>query len=392
MWAEAGENPAQAQIEDIDTVSLMTVHKAKGLEFAAVFVAGLEAGRFPSRNRSDPIEVPVELIKEELPSGNEHLQEERRLFYVALTRAKQFLYLTYADDIGGLRKRKMSGFCAETGLPVYDISPHTDPLIKLTRPTVVRPQPLKEGKFKIDKLSYSQIDTFDLCPQKYKYRYLLRIPAPPHHSLSFGRTVHQTLYEFHLAKLNGHPVSKAELEAGFTRNFIDEGYDNQEHKELRFQAGLQAMRDYYAAHSDQLGQPIMLEQAFTLRLDSALITGKIDRIDRQGDTYEIIDYKTGSLKKQKDIDKDEQLTMYVLAANSVLNLPITQASLYFIEHQGQKMTTLRTPEDIDKAKVKLEKKIDTIQASDFPAKPNAVKCGFCEFASICPAASKKSAP
>ena len=97
LWLEAGENPGQAQIEDIDTISLMTIHAAKGLEFDAVFIGSLVAGRFPTYNRKDKIEVPDELIKETLPVGDEHIGEERRLFYVGLTRAKRYLYLTYAE-------------------------------------------------------------------------------------------------------------------------------------------------------------------------------------------------------------------------------------------------------------------------------------------------------
>ena len=76
MVIEAGENPAQAEIEDIDTINLMTVHSSKGLEFPVVFMVNLISGRFPTRNRKDTIEVPEDLIKETLPTGDEHLQEE----------------------------------------------------------------------------------------------------------------------------------------------------------------------------------------------------------------------------------------------------------------------------------------------------------------------------
>jgi len=81
---EAGENPAQAQFEDIDTVSLMTVHSAKGLEFPVVFVVNCVGDRFPTRRRGDPIKVPENITKENLPQGNSHLQEERRLFLCCL--------------------------------------------------------------------------------------------------------------------------------------------------------------------------------------------------------------------------------------------------------------------------------------------------------------------
>ena len=126
----SGENPATAQIDpDLDAVNILTVHSAKGLEFKAVFLVNLVSDRFPVRDRSEPIPLPDKLIKETLPLGDFHLQEERRLFYVGITRAKEYLYLTYARDYGGKRTRKVSPFVLETldiaqveGMPVKSSS------------------------------------------------------------------------------------------------------------------------------------------------------------------------------------------------------------------------------------------------------------------------------
>jgi RecB family exonuclease len=136
---------------------------------------------------------------------------------------------------------------------------------------------------------------------------------------------------------------------------------------------------------------LLLEQSFRLKLDTATLIGKIDRIDTRSDnSLEIIDYKTGEQKKrdQKKVDKDNQLTIYALAAKEVLKLPIQTMSLYYIEG-GEKLTTTRTNEELNKAKTKLEGQIHTMQSSNFPAKPDPVKCGFCEYQSLCPFASKK---
>src|SRR5439155_18089340 len=111
---DAGEDPAVAEA-DVETpaVRVMTVHKAKGLEFPVVFLVGLVQDRFPLRRRGDLLEMPDALVKEPLPSGDFHLQEERRLFYVGMTRARRFLYLTSARDYGGARQRKVSQFVLE---------------------------------------------------------------------------------------------------------------------------------------------------------------------------------------------------------------------------------------------------------------------------------------
>jgi DNA helicase II / ATP-dependent DNA helicase PcrA len=391
LWLEAGENPGQAQIEDIDTITLLTIHSAKGLEFEAVFVCSLITGRFPTTNRRDPIMVPNELIKETLPTGDEHIGEERRLFYVALTRAKQYLYLTFSKDIGGVRKRHPSGFLTETGLPHQTITPPTEPLpLQLVPAIDPKVRFIKQGQYVIDKVSYSQIDTFKACPLKYKYRYLLQIPAKPHHSLSFGRTIHSTLHQFHASEMQGKNLSLEELLSLYDQNFIEDGYDSSEHKKQRYDSGKQALTRYYHAYQKALGKPQLLEQAFRLKLNGVTLVGKIDRIDtNQAGEYEIVDYKTGTHKDQKKVDKDDQLTLYTLAAKEALGLDIQNASLYFLENGGHKVTTTRTPEQVAKAREKLLKDIDVMQTSEFPAKPDPVKCGFCEFSSLCPFAATK---
>jgi DNA helicase II / ATP-dependent DNA helicase PcrA len=170
LWMEAGENPGQAQIEDIDTVSLMTIHAAKGLEFKAVFMGSLVSGRFPSSNRKDPIEIPEELIKEPLIEGSVHLQEERRLFYVGMTRAKRHLYLTHAKNYGGNSIRKTSGFVTETGLSPLAANHPSVQLSLLSEESSPAPAYIREGKYQITKLSYSKLNTFKQCPLKFKYR------------------------------------------------------------------------------------------------------------------------------------------------------------------------------------------------------------------------------
>ena len=108
---EAGDDPATADPDpDVDAVHVMTVHKAKGLEFPVVFLPGLVVDRFPARSRREPLAMPVELVDEVLPEGDGHLQEERRLFYVAMTRARDELILSHATEGAGGRVRRISPF------------------------------------------------------------------------------------------------------------------------------------------------------------------------------------------------------------------------------------------------------------------------------------------
>ena len=114
LLGEVGDNPATSEAElDEDAVNVLTVHKAKGLEFGTVFLVGLIEDRFPGRERRERIPVPEGVLKETLPGRENYLQEERRLFYVAMTRARRALYLTWARDYGVRRLKKVSPFVLE---------------------------------------------------------------------------------------------------------------------------------------------------------------------------------------------------------------------------------------------------------------------------------------
>ena len=111
LLREAGDDPAVAEADpDEDAVSVLTVHKAKGLQFPVVFLVSCVEQKFPVKRRTDPLELPAELVEEGLGGVDAHLHEERRLFYGGMTRAKEELVLTSAGDYGTARIRKLSRF------------------------------------------------------------------------------------------------------------------------------------------------------------------------------------------------------------------------------------------------------------------------------------------
>lgn len=388
MIIEAGENPAQAVIEDIDTINLLTVHSAKGLEFPVVFLVNLVSDRFPTRDRRDPIPIPDELIKETLPEGDFHIEEERRLFYVGSTRAKRYLFLTYAKNYGGKKEKRPSGFIEELGvkIPKADVKKEGGRLELLG----LRPEARPIRKFSKEKLpvpqfiSYSQLNYFKTCELKYKYKYVLGIPTPPHHALTFGQTIHNTLRDFHKM---AEPKLQDLLDL-YKKHFIQEGYDSPEHRIKRFEQGKRFLKKYFKVHKKRFGKPIHLEKKFRLKINNKPLIGVIDRVDKITNGYEIVDYKTGSAKDQKAVNKDEQLTIYALGAGRVLGVTPKKLSLYFIE-EDKKVSTKRTGKEIQDMREEIAEKINEIEKSDFKAKPG-FWCKFCEFSKICPWAFKES--
>ena len=386
---EAGDNSAQAELEDIDTVNLMTVHASKGLEYPIVFMVNLVSDRFPTRNKGDVIDVPNELIKETLPSGDEHIQEERRLFYVGMTRAKKYLYLTLAKNYGGKREKVPSGFLQEVGLKMEYVGKVADEkaggqdsLFGVTS-AFRDPQAVNVANLVPQTMSYTQIDTYNACPLKYKYSYILRIPTLPNYALSFGTTMHETLKEFHTKRMFGKNVSLEDLYEIYERKWIPLGYDDEKHRAERFESGKRVLEEYYNKHAAGKDNIEALEKSFNLRIGGTNFFGRIDRIDNlDSGGVEIIDYKTGTAKAQKDVDRDAQVTIYAMAAKEALGLKPDLLTLYFLE-SGEKISTTRTQEDLVKQKEKIVETVENIKKGQFEANPT-IQCGWCDYKDICP--------
>ncbi len=397
LMIEAGDNPAQAEIEDIDTVSLSTVHAAKGLEYQAVFMVNLVSGRFPSREREDLIEIPSDVIKETLPAGDEHLQEERRLFYVAMTRAKRYLFLTYAKNYGGKRDAIRSGFLEETGILVtgqnkVGLLPNGQrgQLSMFGSDSAYRKISRCVKSFNLDYVNYTQISTYQTCPFKYKFAYVLNVPGQPSYVLAFGNTIHNTLRDFHRENRLGHKQVTFErfLEL-YKKHWDDTGYIDARHRKNRFDSGVEILRSYYDKEKDLDKNILELEKTVHLKLAGVEFSGRVDRIDRLGGKrVEIIDYKTGKLKEQKEVDKDLQTSLYAWAVRESLGFEPEVLSLYFIEDL-QKVSSRKSLDQIKEQVTEAEGVVETMKSGSFPPTPGK-HCEWCDYNGLCPYAQKNS--
>ncbi|MFH1098483.1 MAG: UvrD-helicase domain-containing protein [Candidatus Uhrbacteria bacterium] len=228
MEREAGDTgalPADPN-EGPEAVKVLTVHAAKGLEFRYVFIVNLVEQRFPATDRSEPMAIPDALVKVIVPPGDIHIEEERRLGYVACTRAKEGLFLSYADDYGGKRMRKASRFIEELGIP---LSRHSEERgdeesrkmvgggnrvrslasLGMTSRAIMPPTHALPAK-----LSFTQLRAYRTCPWQYHYAHVLRIPLRGRWTLSFGQTMHLTLQHFFDRVLERSSVQQSDLFTG----------------------------------------------------------------------------------------------------------------------------------------------------------------------------------
>lgn len=404
LLTELGESPLSADTDwnNVDAVNLLSVHSSKGLEFPVVFLVNLVTQRFPSTERKEQIPLPESLIKEVLPQGDYHVQEERRLFYVGMTRARDYLYLTAADYYGdGKREKKLSQFIFEAlgdGAVSSEIKGNQGKqlsFLEYADSDIPLHPSVTTNRFHLDYISYSQIDTFRTCPLHYKMRYIVKLPEAPSAALSFGMSVHDALKHFYTRVQQGEKIGKDSLLQILDTDWKSDGYHSKSHEDKMKMKGRQYLTAYYDKHFHPQVIPVALEHNFIFPVKSTdgtdwvKLGGRIDRVDRLSDgRIEIVDYKTGAnIPTQKEVDKDLQLTFYALAATTLQEFPYAKKpeevvlSLYYFEEQ-LKIQTVRTAEQLSEAKEEIFKWKKQIEESDFKC-THGYFCQNCEFKMFC---------
>lgn len=387
---EVGEDPAPAVLlEGPEAVKMMTVHGAKGLEFTHVFIVQCVEKRFPTVERQDAIPLPDDLVREIVLEGNEHLEEERRLFYVAMTRAKSSLTFTYAKDYGGVRAKKPSRFLYELGMVEKEVAAKVSQAPMPVGASSKQAPSTSSLAYAIPaRFSFTQLKAFATCPKQYWYGHVLHIPVVGKFTYSFGKTVHATLKQFYEGLKNGVQPTQKEVLRLYRLNWIDDWYDNKKQEEERKKRGADALKKFFVAEKASFKRlPLALEQGFKIRIGTHTIKGAIDRIDplgKKGDTrVEIIDYKTGNVPKSRASKSDlDQLVIYAIAVKEVMQLQPEKLTYYYLE-EGEKVSRDVSETDVEQTKTLALNLIEKIQSSTFAATPEKMKCSFCDFREIC---------
>jgi DNA helicase II / ATP-dependent DNA helicase PcrA len=396
-----------------DAVQLMTVHAAKGLEFPHVFILRLSRNDFPSGPRRPQFEFPPELMKEEQPKADFHKQEERRLFYVALTRAQKRLTLStivaarkkpspFLEDI--LANAKIQKADVAQSAPKVDVPPSEEiagPAPAPADPTRLfpatadntrayshvalwakayhppRPEPLQ--------LSASAIDAYERCPMKYMFQYGWNIRGGPSAQLMFGNVMHTTIREFVAEARKKRRVPLEELFAIYEREWSSAGFPDEYQEQEYRKAGREQLEAFHRSFTAHPPDALYQEKPFELPLEhNIVVTGRIDQVNRlSGRKVEIVDYKTGKVRDAKKAGEDIQLSIYAMAARDVLDLEPERLVFYYLVN-NEAVATTRDAKSLKAAKEKIAEVADQIRAGEFPAKPGFM-CSYCDFKPLCPA-------
>jgi len=233
------------------------------------------------------------------------------------------------------------------------------------------------------RLSYSSINTYETCPAKFKFQYEDRVPQAPSPALAFGDSLHRALHLFHERPVPV-PPSLDELHEMLEISWNPVGFATESEERMYRDHGRQVLSQYHAENAPAYRIPAALEFRFTIEVEGVELSGVIDRMDRiPGGGYEIIDYKTNRrLPPQARIDRDLQLSVYHLAAQQVWGIEPERLTLYYLL-PGQRMTTARTPADVDELRRRIAIVAERVAAGKFEPRQNPL-CDWCDYQPLCP--------
>ena len=390
------------EVAGLNSVRIMTVHAAKGLEWPVVFLPRISSRVFPSnmRTRGPDTFLRSELFDPKTYAGGD--DGERRLWYVALTRCAKFLNVSSLDR----RNNRPTNYFGDLDHDCISRNGQ-DP----TPRKIVKPEPPTDAE--LLPTTYTDLATFWRCEYEYKLRSMMDFSPGVGEQFGYGQQLHNILAEIHSRAIEGDPISESEI-----RSLVNERFH------LRYTRGrpFEAMRDaaasglerYVKKFGDELLNARAVEKPFELiDADSgALISGVVDLLER-GEPEEgpskreivgLVDFKAkqiGSKEEYNEIAKTvaDQLQLYALGVRYALSKEPHHAAAHVISHKDLPDTLKnagvdeRIPIDVsEQARSRVQKKVGkavgdirrSLQKDEF--KRTGVKnkkCGTCDFRVFC---------
>lgn len=411
--------------QDLDiksqAVSLSTVHKAKGKEWEHVFIVKAVDNKWGNNQTRDLIKLPPSILTNTKILKKEKNEDERRLFYVALTRAKKQIFITYSE-------RYLTGNYLKEVVPTMFLTE-----IPQKFQTIIEPRLAKEAQkvlqqflqppvhplstieekdwltalVKDFRLSATALNTYLTCPYKFKLNVLVRVPRAKADYFAFGSAVHKALEMFHRSfiKEDKYPAKDylvRQFEAALKKeSLLPSSYQD------RLKQGRQILSAYYDYYQDEFRKPLFVERFFGYGwiktfLDDIPLTGKIDRIDlidQSDKTVRVVDYKTGAAKtrnqilgktKEANLDYFRQLVFYKLLATLDKNFPLTvkETMLDFVEPSKKtgkfkQEKFLITTDEVDVLKQTIRDVMKEIRSLNFSRTSDFSRCLDCEYLHHC---------
>ncbi|MDQ6855560.1 MAG: ATP-dependent helicase [Candidatus Dormibacteraeota bacterium] len=369
-----------------DGVMLLTAHSAKGLEWPVVILSGCVESRWPGRFTVSPsaLALPAALVPELPPPGDAVIDEERRLFYVAATRARDRLVLSRARRYPrSFKDEAPSPFLA----PVATAGDTWSREVPTAAP--LRPRPARAaGRRGAERLSVgvSDIRVFKQCPRRFEYRHRYRMPVRDSLQSWFGTLMHVVLQNAAMRRIAGEEIGAETVAAIWNSAWTTARGPKGSHPELR-DLGEQQLRRYVASDAWRNASVAAVEETFSLALDHADVRGRWDRLDTDaGGGTTVVDYKTGPARDEEQLRRDIQVRAYAVAVSRRERRDDVAVELHHLQ-TGEVTRVPFTRDQLDTSyrflSVTARDMANAWRDGDFPPHPSTWNCPRCEYRTVC---------
>jgi DNA helicase-2/ATP-dependent DNA helicase PcrA len=368
-----------------DAVRIMTIHKAKGLQWPVVAVPGLVESRFPSKTSpQDPRRkkrkdwwdlIPLDAVVD----GARYqgvLDDERRLFYVAITRSQKHLLLSFSPSPEFSFWRTPSQFfrwaSTQPEVSAVDVSP--------------RERLAPEGRHGVAnvRLDFSTIKSLFECPQRFQLQAVYGFSAPPEAAQGFGAALHDALAEVHRRAREGHRCTADEVPA-LVADHLRLPFATPEVAEQRRVQAERMLTRYLASRGDTLDAVEFVEQAIELPMgDGVTVSGRIDLVVRRKDgRASIVDLKS-SAHAQSELQTQAQLHLYALGYRALTGRDAKAVEVWELDHDTR---DARPVDDamLDGIRATALEAAAMLREGRFPPAAEASRCSRCAMRALCPA-------
>lgn len=420
----------QTELEETaeeNSVKIMTIHQSKGKEAKAVFLCDMSERHLPLNPSTKSLQVPEELCSGFTPEKDEkkaHYEEERRVAYVAMTRAEDKLFIVYPQQYENNKNPvKPSRFLNTLETKNSELVSFCEPKIE-SKTVILKPKSetekqknklkseiqnlvntenyelaiekikkLKDFKpenkkrlFKKDEITFSpsQLDSYEQCPRMYKYSNILKIPQPPAEHLYFGSSIHKIFEILVNMKQEGKEINEEIALEILKKYWQPWHYKNEVQEQRDFEKAKAEVKNFLEFEKQQKGKTLT-EEKFNLSINGSEVFGKIDRIDEMNGEIRVIDYKTGKTTKTKNkLAEDIQMLLYAIAVEKQFGkLPKKLAHFYPNPEAKTNYTEVALNQDmIKEGRSRIEGIMENVLDEKFPKTDNHCPF-FCPYKELC---------
>lgn len=370
-----------------NAVRIMTIHQAKGMQWPVVFVPAMLKNRFPAKKPGG--RNVWHLLPRSGVNGQQRfegtIEDERRLFYVAMTRSQKYLHLTWAPVPGNQLFQRPSQFWDDILASRYVKRKVPDYTKRKRLPPVPR-----AGVANVV-FSFSDLKYFFECPYQFKLRVLYGFNAPIHEALGYGKSLHDALAEVHARAIRGDVADETEV-PGLVKTHLHAPYAYPSLRQDLEATAARVLRDYLKDNAALFDKIEFSEKQVEISLgDGVNVVGRIDLV-RRIDTGEttIVDLKSTGRAQAEDVT-ETQLHVYALGYQELTGRRPDFVEIYELDERKRKPRSV-DDDFVEDVKTRTRDAAAALRTGTLAAAPGTKKCGSCDYRGMCTAGRATAPP